>query len=247
MEHPNHPSSTADADIKKMISKTVSDSHAWDLDSLEAGRGLCISFLNAHGVNTAAESPEFRAAMLASDFLLRDGVGVALGLKMLKLESTDNLNGTDLIPQILQRQKGRRIAVWGSSEEALAKLNGRLENEGQTALESFEHGFHDDDFYLDAYHRTQPEILVLCMGMPRQEILASKLMGAGASGLIICGGGWANFYSGTAKRAPMWVRRLRLEWVHRLSREPKRLGKRYTVDILRYFRHLQRIARLSVH
>ena len=43
-------------------------------------------FLNAHGVNMAAQDAEFRSALLASDHLLRDGIGVALGLKMLKLQ-----------------------------------------------------------------------------------------------------------------------------------------------------------------
>ena len=230
-------------DLQKIMAKTVGDSRAWSLSNLQLGKACRILFLNAHGVNMAAENDDFRAAMLSADHLLRDGIGVSLGLKMLGLEETENLNGTDLIPKILGPHKDRKIAVWGSSEAALDALRSRLEVEGFSGLQPFEHGFHEDAFYLDAYARTRPEILVLCMGMPRQEVLSTKLIEAGAGGLIICGGGWANFYSGHQQRAPEWVQKLRLEWLHRLSREPKRLGKRYTVDIFRYFRRIRQLNR----
>lgn len=234
----------SDAELFDVIRKAERDSLAWSLESLAPARDVRqIMFLNAHGVNWAARSAAFRHALMASDHLLRDGVGLALGLRILGLRATENLNGTDLIPRILERNKTAAIAVWGSSDEALEKLALRLRSEGCDNIVSLEHGFHDDVFYLDRYRAIRPGIVVLCMGMPRQELLAGQLAAEGTGGVIICGGGWANFYSGHIARAPLWVRRLRLEWLHRLGREPIRLGRRYTVDVVRYFGTIGRLAR----
>ena len=234
----------SDAELLNVIRKAERDSLAWSLDRLDPARDARqIMFLNAHGVNWAARNAAFRRGLMASDHLLRDGIGLALGLRMLGLRATENLNGTDLIPKILERNKTAALAIWGSSEEALEKLALRLRSEGYDNVVSLEHGFHEDAFYLDRYRALRPDIMVLCMGMPRQELLAGQLAAQGTGGVIICGGGWANFYSGHIPRAPLWVRRLRLEWLHRLGREPIRLGRRYTVDVVRYLATVRRLAR----
>lgn len=234
----------SDAELLDVIRKAERDSLAWSLDSLDpAGDVRRIMFLNAHGVNWAARNGAFRHSLMTSDHLLRDGIGLAMGLKMLGLRETENLNGTDLIPKILERRKTAAIAVWGSSEEALRKLALRLRSEGYENIVSLEHGFHEDAFYIDIYRALHPEIVVLCMGVPRQELLAGQLTVLGAGGVIICGGGWANFYSGHIPRAPLWIQLLKLEWLHRLGREPLRLGRRYTVDIIRYFATIRRLTR----
>lgn len=223
-------------DIFQVIRKTEQDSLDWDMDTLKLEAGCQrLLFLNAHAINTAASNPEFRRSLLESDYLLRDGIGLEMALRFLDLRKTENLNGTDLIPKILDRFRMRKIAVWGSSEEALEKLRQRLESEGYTDLTAMQHGFHDDAFYINEYQKTRPEILVLCMGMPRQEILARKLRDTGHGCLIICGGGWANFHSGHIKRAPAFLRRNKLEWLHRLAKEPLRVGKRYTIGVFYYF------------
>lgn len=232
--------------LYQALTKTEQDSLNWDVAALDAPKGTQhLMFLNAHGVNMAKDNADFRRAILASDYLLRDGIGLALAFRALNLSETDNLNGTDLIPKVLARHKTRKIAVWGSSEEALATLGAQLQGNGYTDLVSMEHGFHEDSFYIEAFARLRPEIVVLCMGMPRQEVLAEKLGLPGHDCLIICGGGWANFQSGHSKRAPKLVQQLNIEWLFRLCLEPKRLGRRYTIDILRYFVTVTRISRAT--
>lgn len=233
-------------DLLGIVAQTERDSLAWNLDDLSRGTGIRrLYFLNAHAVNMAVRSPEFRAVLADADTILRDGRGIELAFRYLGLRDTENLNGTDLIPKILARLKGRRIAIWGSSEEALAKLRQRLEAEGFDNLAPMHHGFHEDEFYVAEFARVRPEVVVLCMGMPRQELLSPKLKGDGIDSLIVCGGGWANFHSGHIKRAPMLMQRMKIEFLHRLAKEPRRLGRRYTVDVLAFFRTLRRIKALG--
>ena len=232
------------SDLFQVIEKTEQDSLGWKIDdAYDSTQTKRVLFLNAHGVNLAAQNEAFLKELLSSDYLLRDGIGLELGFKCLGMKDTENLNGTDLIPEILEAHKSKKIAVWGSSDEALEKLETRLKSEGYNNLVSLEHGFHDDDFYINEYNEVKPDILILCMGMPRQEILSGELSGLAHPSLIICGGGWANFYSGHKKRAPEILRKLKVEWIHRLCSEPFRLGKRYTIDLVLYFFIIYKIAR----
>jgi exopolysaccharide biosynthesis WecB/TagA/CpsF family protein len=75
---------------------------------------------------------------------------------------------------------------------------------------------------------------VFSVGSPRQEILACALYKrGGATGIGLCTGASLTFLSGKVKRAPVWVQRMSLEWLHRLCSEPRRLGRRYAVDAYR--------------
>ena len=63
--------------------------------------------------------------------------------------------------------------------------------------------------------------------------------------LVIGVGALFDFVSGRAKRAPAWVQKVRLEWLYRLAREPRRLIKRYSVDLVRFFAHCTRTRHLD--
>ncbi|MGA8045812.1 MAG: hypothetical protein WCA30_06040, partial [Dermatophilaceae bacterium] len=76
---------------------------------------VVVSFINAHGANLAWSDPEFRDALLAADLLLRDGIGMAIAMPWLGLAPGLNLEGTDLIPEILRTYAHRRIALAGST------------------------------------------------------------------------------------------------------------------------------------
>lgn len=71
----------------------------------------------------------------------------------------------------------------------------------------------------------------LCVGSPQQELVAQACLERGdCTGVGLCVGASLDFLSGKARRAPQWMRDARLEWLHRLSEEPKRMWKRYLVD-----------------
>ncbi|MDX2276616.1 MAG: WecB/TagA/CpsF family glycosyltransferase [Hyphomonadaceae bacterium] len=76
----------------------------------------------------------------------------------------------------------------------------------------------------------------ICVGAPQQEMVAYAISQIeGATGVGLCVGAALDFLSGKTARAPAWMRALRLEWLHRLISEPKRLWKRYLVDGPRIF------------
>lgn len=71
----------------------------------------------------------------------------------------------------------------------------------------------------------------LCVGSPQQELVAEACLNRGdCTGVGLCVGASLGFLSGQARRAPKWLQRLRLEWLHRLAEEPRRMWRRYLVD-----------------
>ncbi|MEQ8403982.1 MAG: WecB/TagA/CpsF family glycosyltransferase [Oceanicaulis sp.] len=71
----------------------------------------------------------------------------------------------------------------------------------------------------------------LCVGSPQQEMIAEACLNRGdCTGVGLCVGASLDFLSGKAKRAPVWMRRARLEWLHRLAEAPRRMWRRYLVD-----------------
>lgn len=71
----------------------------------------------------------------------------------------------------------------------------------------------------------------LCIGSPQQELVAEACLDRGdCTGLGLCVGASLDFLGGKADRAPKWMQTARLEWLHRLMLEPKRMWRRYLVD-----------------
>jgi N-acetylglucosaminyldiphosphoundecaprenol N-acetyl-beta-D-mannosaminyltransferase len=71
----------------------------------------------------------------------------------------------------------------------------------------------------------------LAVGSPRQEMLAAAILASGrASGIGLCIGASLEFVAGAQSRAPLWMQRAGLEWLHRLGRDPLRLAWRYLID-----------------
>ncbi len=71
----------------------------------------------------------------------------------------------------------------------------------------------------------------LCVGAPQQEMVAQAILERGdAQGVGLCVGASLEFLTGRVSRAPGWMQRARLEWLHRLASEPGRLGRRYLIE-----------------
>ena len=200
------------------------------LDGLTAPAApATLAFMNAHAVNLCRASADTLAAFQGQDMALRDGSGLKILFRMLKREPGLNMNGTDLIPRILDRFKGRRVALWGTRDPHLAAAAERLRAEGHDLVSVID-GFSPFETYLEALAETDPDLVVLAMGMPRQEQLAQRLRASGGRPrLIVSGGAIADFLGGRFSRAPAIFRKLGVEWVYRLALEPARLAQRYLV------------------
>lgn len=208
-----------------------------------------VGFLNAHNANVACSDPEFADAL--DDFLiLADGIGVDIAAKLLYGEPfPDNLNGTDFIPELLAAEpRPLTIGLLGArraNAEAAAARFGALAPQHKFVV------VHDGYFSADQeplilarIRALRPDILLVAMGVPRQELWIARNITPAHCTMPMAVGALLDFVSGAVPRAPVWVRQLRLEWLFRLVVEPGRLWRRYIFGNPVF---LARVARQRLH
>ena len=210
-------------------------------------RPFMLAFANAHAMNSLAVSESFFEALRSADMVLRDGSGMATLFKLLDIPPGRNLNGTDLIPELLWQFNGRCIALFGTQEPYLQRGMKVAENEFSPHSRYIaENGFSGVDTYVALANTHRPELIVLGMGMPRQEEMAVALRSALTFPcLIVCGGAIIDFLGGKIPRAPQWIQSLGVEWLFRLTMEPRRLFQRYVVGNPVFLTRALRLASLS--
>ncbi|WP_051328698.1 WecB/TagA/CpsF family glycosyltransferase [Geminicoccus roseus] len=165
------------------------------------------------------------------------------------------VTGSDLTAILLEYtiDPQERITIIGGSEEVVAKLARRY------GLQDIRHhnppmGFiRDPAAVLEAcqfVERNPSRFVFLAVGSPQQEILARSIKERGrAVGIGMCVGASLLFLTGDLQRAPVWMQRSKLEWLHRLAQEPKRMWRRYLYDapkILRIAAEFKREQRVLV-
>ncbi len=200
----------------------------------EKGPQRIFNFLNANNANLAMRDSVYRQGLSRCE-VLPDGVGVEIASRTLHgISFPANLNGTDFIPALLVHvERPLKVALIGARPEMLAG-----------AAENFKiltpwHEFHQvsDGFFdksdssqvLEKLAAIDPDITLVAMGTPQQEIWIDSNIRQGHGRMVFGVGALFDFISGAVPRAPMAVRQLRLEWVWRLIQEPSRLWCRYIV------------------
>lgn len=209
-------------------------------DRLDGMNFTRIAFANAHCVNVAADDPNYRAR-LAEFTVFADGIGVDLASKMLHgTPFPDNLNGTDFVPRFLGALPGRRSVALVGAAPGVAEL--AAENLRrvfpQHDFQAISDGFFKDgletEIVLARLRRFSPDITLVALGVPRQELFIARHLTIHETTLAIGVGALLDFMSGRVVRAPLVWRTLRLEWLFRLMLEPARLWGRYVVGNPRF-------------
>lgn len=193
-----------------------------------------IGFLNAHNANVACADPQFAEA-LSHFLILPDGVGVDIAAKWVYGSPFPaNLNGTDFVPALIASIKSPlKVGLLGATRE---NAGGAAEQLAVLAPQHRYEVIHDGFFkpeqeaqILAHLKELKPDILLVAMGVPRQEIWIDRNLTGEHCTMPIAVGALLDFLSGHVPRAPMWLRKLRLEWLYRLWVEPGRLWRRYVV------------------
>ena len=210
-------------------------------DLVKSKKSHHIAFINAHCLNIAYKNEKYEQILKECSAVFADGIGAKIGAKMLGYQVEENVNGTDMFP--LLAQKPYRIYLFGGApgvaEKAMENakaLNGKAEFIG--CADGFFKEKSEEQIFSEL-SSLKADILLVALGVPKQEEWINrnlkKLPGCTAIGV----GGLLDFVSGRIPRAPVWMRKLNLEWCFRLYCEPMRLFKRYIIGnplfILRVF------------
>ncbi len=204
------------------------------IDAKAARGSVRLGYVNTFTAYLSGKNEPYRS-LLGKFLLLNDGVGLDL-VSLIKYGERFgyNLNGTDFTPFYLKstRHKYRVYLLGGRPGIALRAM---------TALRGIapqhEYVGERDGYFSEAENAAiladikakKADAVLVALGNPQQEIWIADNFDKTGARLAIGVGALFDFLAEAVPRAPVWVRRLRLEWLYRLSLEPKRLWKRYMV------------------
>lgn len=171
-----------------------------------------------------------------------DGVGMDIAARLMQGERfRDNLNGTDFMPFLFRQSPAPlRVFLLGGKPDIVRRAARHAAQQlSQIVVGTCDgyRGLATRRNLVDAINRAQPDVLLVALGNPAQEkwILDYR---AHLNVPIVAGvGALFDFWAGDKPRAPRAVQKLRLEWFYRLCLEPRRLARRYTVDIFRFLKY----------
>ena len=203
------------------------------IQSMATRRAHVFAFCNMHTFNLARRMPELAGA-LSRATVFNDGVGIDLASRLIHGRAFPaNLNGTDLTPAVLgSLTRPARVCLVGSRLEVVKHAAEIFEREyPMVRVVDVHDGFFDanqSERLIDRLQRIQPDLVLVGMGNPRQELWAINAA-TRVDSTFLCIGAFLDFASGNIQRAPNLIRRLRGEWLYRLVREPRRLSGRYLI------------------
>ena len=208
------------------------------VDAAKAREGGAVTFLPVHGIVVGATDAAYRARVNAFEMLCPDGQPVRWALNAFhRAGLTDRVYGPETMLRVCRRAaaEGVGLFLYGSTPAVLDKLEARLRQlvPGLNVAGVESPPFRplteaETDGVVDRINASGAGLLFVGLGCPRQEVFAHTHRRR-IKAVQLCVGAAFDFHAGNKKMAPPVMQRLGLEWLFRLTQEPKRLWKRYLV------------------
>ena len=202
---------------------------------IREGKRGWVSYVTVHAVNIAQQLPWFREYLASSLVAYCDGEGVRLGSRILRQPLPERVALTYWIYDVCEivQRNNARIYLLGATDEILSEAVNVLRTLcPRLNIVGTHHGYFDpsqDSKVVDLVNRSAADVLIVGMGMPKQESWIAKNAPRLTTRLIMNSGSCFDFVSGRKPRCPDWMGRMGLEWLFRLMLEPRRLWKRYLI------------------
>jgi len=192
-----------------------------------------------HGVMEARRDPTYREVLNSADLFVPDGISLIWAARLRGVKRASRVPGPDLFWEgcCLADKRGYRVYFYGDTDETLDGLASTLKQRFPTLQIA---GIHsppfrpltqeEDEQIVSKINAAKPDIIWVGLGAPKQErwmfdhrdrLEAPVMVGVGAA---------FKFSGGMVDRAPVWMRRIGLEWLWRFVHEPRRIWRRVMVD-----------------
>lgn len=204
-----------------------------------------VVFLNVDVVLRSEKDPLLRRMIGSAEYVLADGMPLIWISKLFRRPLPEKVSGSDFVPLLCRRaaREGASVFFAGGSEASMQSACARLrEQYPELRVDGCSPplGFERDPAQVEALCRTirqaAPEILVVCLGCPKQERFLYEHREQCGAAVSVCAGATVDFLAGTVKRCPAWMSRVGLEWFYRFAQEPRRLFRRYFIEDMQIVR-----------
>ena len=199
---------------------------------------------NSYGV--ALQDKEFKTALKNTDFLVLDGMGVAIGSMLLNGKNIRKIAGQDCFDYLMDQANKRSWKVFflGSTDQTLQRIKERAAKEYPNAVTEFysppykpEFSEEDNAKMVSVINTFQPDVLFIGLTAPKQEKWAYQYRDIVNARIISTIGNVYDWYAGNSKRpSPIWIK-LRMEWLVRIFLRPE-IFRRNTKNQMKFFKDL---------
>jgi N-acetylglucosaminyldiphosphoundecaprenol N-acetyl-beta-D-mannosaminyltransferase len=209
------------------------------LDQLDAGEGGVVVTPNLDHLYRYVRDLSFSALVNDADLVLADGMPLVWAARLQGTPLPGRVAGSDLIWTLSEAAatRGKSIFMLGgapgtavSAAKVLQQRYPDIKIVGTCCPEpGFEHRMNEMAAIVKMLEESKPDIVYVALGSPKQEYLIDRLRQVLPQAWWLGVGISFSFVSGDVKRAPVWLQKIGLEWLHRLVQEPRRLFKRYVI------------------
>ena len=197
--------------------------------------------VNPESVMIAQKSKEMSSILLNKNYtLVADGISIIKKAKKYNLTFKDRITGIDIATFLLEElnRTKKSLYLFGSKQEVLDDLVAKIKKEyPNIVLLGYTNGYvKDKDKVFKTIIDLRPDVCLVALGIPMQELLINKYFSKVKKGIYIGVGGSFDVLSGQKKRAPKFFINHNLEWLYRIIKEPKRLKRFCKNNILFLFK-----------
>ncbi|PYD69467.1 WecB/TagA/CpsF family glycosyltransferase [Komagataeibacter swingsii] len=209
------------------------------VNAVRTGQKMTVVNANAHMAVVSQKQPWLRTLFRRADIAFCDGAGVQLAGIVLTGRHLPRTTPPEWIGPVLSHLGRDASVFWiGGRPDVVDRAAKAFSDRYGVRTVGTQHGFFDptpgsreSTLLLERLRTTRPDIILLTMGMPRQERWLYDNMDHLSSGVIITAGALVDHAAGRVHRPPRWVANMGLEWLVRLVREPRRLWRRYLLGL----------------
>jgi N-acetylglucosaminyldiphosphoundecaprenol N-acetyl-beta-D-mannosaminyltransferase len=202
-----------------------------------AGNGGYVCFSTVHMVMESHDNAEYGAKVNGADVIIPDGMPLVWMQKLQGAKDANRVRANDLMIMLcaFAEQSDLTVGFYGGQQRVIdgIKERAKVDYPNLKIVYAFSPPFRpltdvEDAEITAEINRKKPDLLFMGLGCPKQEnwMAAHKnrvdtvMLGVGAS---------FDFYAGNVKESPEWLGKFGLEWLFRLTQEPKRLWRRYLI------------------
>ena len=213
----------------KFDNYTIKESVDKAIASLDKSKPFVIATPNPEIVGAARRDKEYKEILNSSDIVTPDGIGIVYASKLLNGCIKERAAGFDIVCGIIGELDKRSGSVFlfgskpGVAEDAALNLKNKYKD---LQIAGCRNGyFKDDSEIIEAIKEAKPDLLLVCLGAPKQEKWIYKNKDNLNAKILVGAGGSLDVLAGNVKRAPDIFIKFGLEWFYRLIKEPKRIGR----------------------
>lgn len=200
-----------------------------------SGEKLFVVTVNPEIIMHGERDEQIRALLLnEATACTPDGVSVVKAMRACGIPAKERITGVDLAEKLLAKagEEGKSVYLLGAKEEVVSTLAGKLREKYPRIQVGFHNGYDGDkDEIFKEIAGAAPDLILVALGVPAQELLISRHLGEFQKGVFMGVGGSFDVLSGLKRRAPAFFVKTNTEWLYRILREPSRLGRFYRNNV----------------